>query len=134
MEMLVDTNVLVYATVEDSEFHEECVKKLEEAERIHLISTVVEEFVLVLKSIGIAEDFIKDQARTIITDPRVNFITLKLKDLEDALKILKKEKVSVREFNDKLILTVAKRKGLQVYSYDKSLRNECQKFKVRVLP
>ena len=133
MESVIDTNILVYATVEDSLFHEECLKKLNELSKIYFPPTVIEEFVLVLRELGISEDFIRKQVKVILEDPKVKVLSLNSKDLKDAIEILGREKVSTRRFNDKLILLSAKKNRLPIYTYDKKLREQSKKMGIELL-
>ena len=133
MEGVIDTNVLVYALVENSAFHEECLRKLEGLRKIHLPLTVLEELVLVLKKLKVEEALIKKQIKEIVSDPRVFLANLEKKDVESVISILEKEKLSVKRFNDKLILMTAKRMGLPLYTFDHELRKECKKLKVKIL-
>jgi len=133
MESVIDTNVLVYALIEDSIFHEECLKKLERLRRIFLPVTVLEELVLVLKKLGIEESIIRRQVKEIVSDPKVVLVNLEKEDVESVVSILEKEGLTVKRFNDKLILLAAKKNDLPLYTFDRELKRECRKLKVKIL-
>lgn len=133
MESVIDTNVLVYALIEDSIFHEECLRKLEMLRRIFLPITVIEELVLVLKKLGIEESMIRRQVKEIVSDPKVVLVNLEKKDVESAISILERERLTVKRFNDKLILLAAKKNDLPIYTFDRELKKECGKLKVKIL-
>ena len=133
MECIIDTNVLVYATIEDSMFHEECISKIQRMTKIIIPSTVMEEFVLVLRNLGVSNNFIIDQVNEIVSDERVEIVGVERKDIKSVIEILKKEKLSVKKFNDKLILSVAKRLKKPVFTFDKELKKECKRTGIDVL-
>ena len=62
MEAIVDTNVLVYETIEDSMYHEEVVNRLERIDVLYLPTNVLIEFILVMKKLGLKFEVVVDAA------------------------------------------------------------------------
>jgi len=133
MECVVDTNVLVYAAIEDASLHESVRRKLEQMEGIYFPLTVIEELVIVLKKLGVQESFIRRYVRAVLSDERTRVINMRKEEVMKAIDLLEMEKASVRNFNDKLILIGAKKTNLPLYTFDKELRRECKKLRVKLM-
>ena len=101
--------------------------------KIYFPITVLEELVLVLKKLKVEEALIRKQIREIVSDPRVVLVDVEKKDVEEAISILEREKLSVRRFNDKIILVTARKMNLPLYTFDSELKEECRKFKIKIL-
>ena len=131
MECIADTNILIYDTIEDSEFHRKVSETLDLMDNILVPSVVLEEFVHAMKQIDIGEEVIRKKILEILD--ACTFVPVGPVNIKDAIKVLTKEGVSSMRFNDKLILSVAKEKSLPLFTFDKELISECKANGVRIL-
>ncbi|MEM4177462.1 MAG: PIN domain-containing protein [Nitrososphaeria archaeon] len=133
MEVIVDTNVLVYETVEDSIYHEEVVEKLNRFSRIYISFNILIEFILVLKKLGLDEKFICDKVVELLDRSKIELVNVRKSDIERAIEIIIKEKSSMLRVNDKLVLSLALKLGIPLYTYDKQLKFQAEKFDVNLV-
>ena len=124
MECVIDTNVLVYDMMEDSELHAKAKEALDRTD-IHMIPvTVVEEFVHVLGDLKVDRSIIGRKLREILHSETI--ISMDEIKVKEAIEILEKEKISYKRFNDKLILAAAKMLGAPLLTFDAELVKECK--------
>ncbi len=133
MECIVDTNVLVYETFEDSEFHEEVVKKLSEMELIYVPGVVILELTIILKRLKYDSSIILDKIREIFNSNRYVVLDIYVDDIIFAIDILSRHGKNVSSLNDKIVLSVAKRLGKPIYTYDKDLKRQCKSLGVPII-
>ncbi|RLE94839.1 MAG: hypothetical protein DRN04_01990 [Thermoprotei archaeon] len=133
MEFIVDTNVLVYDTIEDSDFHEEVKLLLSKASFVLIPSIVLIEYILVLKKLGLSDKFIAKRLNELLEDNKFIIVPIKRKNFKEALKIVKDNGIPFKEFNDKLILSIAKELNLPILTYDKELIEVCSREGVKIL-
>ena len=133
MECIVDTNVLVYETFEDSESHEEVVKKLSEMELIYVPGVVILELTIILKRLKYDSSIILDKIREIFNSNRYVVLDIYVDDIIFAIDILSRHGKNVSSLNDKLVLSVAKRLGKPIYTYDKDLKRQCKSLGVPII-
>ena len=131
-EAVVDTNVLVYDLIEDSVFHEKAVALLDGLKRPLLPSVVLEEFLLVLEQLKLDRELIGRKLEELLSLGTV--VPLEREEFRDSLGMVREEGLSFRKFNDKLILSVAKRRKVPVLTFDAELRREGARHGVKVLP
>ena len=122
---VVDTNVLIYDFISNSPYHEEARKKLEELERILLIPNILVEFILVSLRLKINEEYVKKKVEEILNQSII--VRIHKKDFLDALNL------NLREINDSLLVTVAKRLNSPVFSYDTNVINLCKEQGVKYI-
>jgi len=127
VEAVIDTNVLVYDTMEDSSFHEDVRDKLYRLEKWIVPSVVLEEFALVLMQLKVKESFIRDKILEILLNEKTEIATLSKQHFIDSIDIISREKVSVNRLNDKLIVSVAKAKKSPIFTYDKEIKKQWKK-------
>lgn len=127
MECVVDTNVLVYETIEDSELHKEAIVGLEKIERRVIPTVVIEELVYVLKGLSASNEIIKGRVEELLKTEGFDVIPINSNNIYEAVNLVTRHKVSFSKFNDKLILSVAKSEKLPLFTFDKELKAECRK-------
>ncbi len=130
MKAVIDTNVLIYDRIEDSIFHEEARKKLDELENWFIPSVVIEEFVFVLTQLNVNKNIIGKMVEEILTNKKAVIIPLEKIDVSNATSFILSEATSFKKFNDKLILSVAKRKNAPLFTFDSELKKEGKKHKI----
>ncbi|OYT54464.1 MAG: hypothetical protein B6U77_02765 [Candidatus Hecatellales archaeon ex4484_218] len=126
MEVIVDTNILVYETVEDSIYHKDVMEKLEKIDVPYLLTNILIEFILVMKKLGLEENFIVNKVLEILEDKRIRLFSIKSVDFKEALKIIGQEKMNTGKINDKIVLALARKNKLPIYTYDKQLKRQAK--------
>jgi len=111
--ILVDTNVLVYSTFEDSDRHEEALRILSE-EKVVIPRVVIHEFIWVLAKLTNDAELIKRKVEE-LKDFEV--IAEELDDIVDGVKTLSDDGRTLRMINDYVILALAKRLNLELATY-----------------
>ncbi|MEM1546176.1 MAG: PIN domain-containing protein [Candidatus Methanomethylicia archaeon] len=133
MEALIDTNVLVYDTIEDSVFHEEAKKTLDKLDRWLIPSVVIEEFVLVLNQLNLKREIIGKKIDEILKSKRIEIVSIERSDLSSACISVLSEKLSFKKFNDKIILSIAKRRKTHLFTFDSELKKEGKRYGVELI-
>ncbi|AAK41708.1 PIN domain-containing protein [Saccharolobus solfataricus] len=128
--IVVDTNVLIYATLEDSEFHTQSLEIIEGSDII-VPQIVVFEYIKVLSEIVQNLDFIKTKISELN-----NFVVVceDLNTIALALRLLAELKLSLKDINDMIILTAAIKTNSSIATFDQKLRKIADKKGVKVLP
>ncbi len=133
MEYIVDTNILVYETIEDSEYHNDVVSKLDKLENVYVPSIVLLELSIVLKRLGLNKELIYGRLKEIIDDDRYIILDYLASDLTSAIEILIDEKEDIRSLVDKSLLAIALRRDMGIYTYDKALIKQCRRMGIPIL-
>jgi predicted nucleic acid-binding protein len=121
VDCIIDTNVLVYDTIEDSEFHSQAAETLGTLDRWLVPSVVMEEFVSVMTKLGARREFIDRKLSELLESGEVEFVAIEPEDLRAAAALISGERISFRKFNDKLVLSTANRMKAALYTFDKDL-------------
>jgi len=127
VEAIIDTNVLVYDTIEDSVFHDEVRNKLSLLERWVIPTVVLEEFALVLVQLKVGEEFVEEKMLEVLLSEKTEVVSISKQHFFDSIDIISKEKTSFKRLNDKLIISVAKVRKLPIFTYDEEIRREWRK-------
>jgi len=133
MEAIIDTNILIYETIEDSMYHKEVVEKLKDLESLYIPTNILIEFILVMKKLKLENKVIMHKISEILEDPSISLISIAKMDFKESLKVIIRENRDMKEINDKIILALAKRKNLPIYTYDRQLKQQARKYGVKVL-
>jgi len=133
MEYLVDTNILIYEMIEDSQYHDEVVSKLNKLDRVNVSIISLIELALVLWRLNIPTKIIINRLYELMIDEKYNIVELEKRDFENALNMIRKEALSISRLNDKIILSTAARNKWGIYTYDKDLKRECKKIGIPTL-
>lgn len=131
---MIDTNVLVYDTFEDSLYHRNAASLLDELDRWLIPMIVVYEYVWFLRGLSIDTELAREKVLEYITDEKTSIIKEEISDVKWAFSTLVEEELSLSRFNDKVILAIAARRELPLASYDTKLRAQATKLGVTVLP
>ncbi len=134
MRLLVDTNILVYDTVEDSDYHEQARKIIDEADEILIPSIVVYEYVWVMYKLAqVTPDFMLLKLKEYFEDPRITLVPEQVKLIYSALKMLKEDGESLREINDYIVLASALYYNSALATFDKKLKKKALERGVQVI-
>lgn len=128
MSAVIDTNVLIFDTFEDSEFHVEASNGLDSIEKWYLPDIVFHEFIWFFKS----EDYQLSRARLKIeeylTHEKSAFSQCTADDVRFASKV-----GNYSDYNDFIILSIAKRLEFPIFTFDGQLRNKARKYGVQAV-
>ncbi len=133
MHGIIDTNVLIYDTFEDTEFHKRAEEVLESLDRWYVPAIVTQEYVWFFKNNGFSAKEALEALRGYTEDPRFRGLSEDPQLIESALNLVVEEKLSLSRFNDAVILLHALEKGTLV-TFDVKLRNLAKRKGVAVLP
>jgi len=134
MRLLVDTNVLVYDTVEDSGYHDRARRIIDEADEVAVPSIVLYEYIWVMYKLArVAPEFISLKIEEYFEDPRIIFLPDQLRFIHSALRMLKEDNASLREINDYIILASTLHYNLALATFDKKLIKRALKRGVKVV-
>lgn len=135
MKLLLDTNVLIYDTVEDSEYHAIASEIIDKATQIYIPSIVIHEYIWVmLKLLQVPLNIVEIKLHEYLDDPRTVYILESVDILTNALKMLAEDKQSVREVNDYIILSTVQKYGLILATFDEKLRKIAISRNMKVVP
>lgn len=121
---ILDTNVLIYDTFEDTVYHKEARSLLDSLLEWNVPSVVIIEFVAFLNKLHLKREDILNKLDELINDPKFNLIEVEKEDLLAALKIVEGEQLSPLRLNDKIILSVSSRRKENLQTFDKKLKRE----------
>ena len=130
MRAVVDTNVLIYDLVEDSEFHKEAEELLDGLDEWLIPSIVVHELVWFLRANGIHNE---EYVRSYVTNERAKVLCDKDDVMDRALEILIKERLSLSRYNDVVILAHAIESDSPLATKDEALKSLARRHGVEVI-
>jgi len=135
VKLLPDTNILIYDTVEDSEYHSIASEIIDKAIQIFTPSIVIHEYLWVmLRLLQAPLNIIEIKLREYLEDPRTVYILESIDVLVNALKMLTEDKQDVKEINDYIILSTAQKYNLMLATFDKKLRKIAINRNLKVVP
>lgn len=117
MSAVVDTNVLVFDTFEDSDSHKEAVEALDALETWVIPGIVFHEYVWFMKDQGVGVEETRVKVNEYLTDVKTRYRPVDADDVAFSLQNARR----LREYNDLLILSSAKRLGCPLLTFDKGL-------------
>ena len=126
---MIDTNVLIFDTFEDSEFHTQSSGGLNSLEKWYLPDIVFHELAWFFKSRGIEHSKAKVKIEEYLTNEKTVYSACAPDDIRFAVVDLK----NYANYNDCLILSLAKRVELPLFSFDRELERTAKKHSVRIL-
>lgn len=124
VEAVIDTNVLIYDTVEDSVYHKDAEEKLSNLRKWVIPTVVLEEFAIVLLQLRVGRSFIREKLLEILENEKVEIAPLTRQHFIDSINTISKESISFKRLNDKLIVSAAKSRKLPVFTYDREIKKE----------
>jgi len=124
---VVDTNVLIYDTFEDTSYHEDARRILDSLPEWRIPSIVLVEYIAFLNRIRLGREKILDKLYELVNDPKFSLVDVEKGDALEALKTVENEKLSTLRLNDMIILSISKRVGENLVTFDRSLKGEFDK-------
>ena len=124
--VVVDTNVLIFDTFEDSELHEAATRGLDSAEKWYIPGMAFHEFLWFFKGRDLKLADAKAKVEEYLTNEKSLFAPCTPDDIEFAVGRMK----TYHEYNDLVILSVAERMKLPLFSYDENLKKKAARYGV----
>ncbi len=134
MRAVIDTNVLIYDTYEDSMHHGDASQLLDRLEEWVIPLIVIYEYIWFLKGMGVDSSTALDKLEDYISSEKSR--TYKEGELliRKALGSLAEECISLNRFNDEVIIRIAREEGISLATFDKRMRSRARKLGVDVVP
>jgi uncharacterized protein len=126
---VIDTNVLVFDTFEDSESHKAAASGLDSLHEWHIPSMVFHELVWFFKGRAIQVSRVNPKVEEYLRNEKTRFSPCTEDDLRFAAGHLK----DYHEYNDLVILSVAKRLGMSLFTFDEGLKKSARRNAVILL-
>ncbi len=134
MRAVVDTNVLIYDTFEDSIYHEEAKNILNSLKEWIIPTIVIHEYVWALKSLKIDVKTVLEKVEEYVYHVKTKTVYETQDDVIYSLKTILHDRLSLLRYNDMVILSIAIRLRTPLATFDKKLRTQAEKTNVKVLP
>jgi predicted nucleic acid-binding protein len=128
--IVVDTNILVYSTFEDSENHSKALEIIEK-EDVKIPQIVVYEFLWVLAKLTSNVSLIKTKIEEL---REFEIICESQEIILNGVKMLKEDGKPLKMLNDYVILALAKELKGDLATYDEKLMKIAEKHGVRIIP
>lgn len=132
MEAVIDTNVLIYEFIEDSEYHSTASKVLNKIDNIIIPEIVINEFIYVSSKIGVPFDTIKNKIIEIYNSSQLDVIEIKNDYIIDIINS-SNNIYEFENFNDVIISFISKIRNIQLFTFDINLQKYCNKHKIKLL-
>ena len=129
MSAVIDTNVLIFDTFEDSQFHGEARRGLDSIARWHFPDIVFHEFFWFFKS----ENIQLSRARLKMEEYLTNEKTVFSPCAPDDIRFASNEITNYSDYNDFVILSIAKRLELPLFTFDRELARKAARKDVRIV-
>jgi predicted nucleic acid-binding protein len=126
---VLDTNVLIFDTFEDSEFHLQAASTLDSIERWTLPGIVFHELIWFFKVRKIEPSRTRTKVEEYIANEKASFSPCTADDVRFAVTRMK----NYTEYNDLIVLSTAKRLGLPLFTFDEELKKSAKENSVRVV-
>jgi len=133
-EAVVDTNVLVYDTFEDSLYHETAARLLDNLDRWLVPLIVIYEYVWVLKGLNVESVHVKEKLLEYLTEGKCSLVREGADEIRWAISTVVEEGLSVARFNDKVALSIALRRRVPLATFDSKLRNQAKRLGIQAIP
>ncbi len=134
MYAVIDTNVLIYDTVEDSEKHEVAEKLLDSLNKWLIPVITLYEYIWFFKRQKLDAYEVKDFIEGYILDPRCKILADNGTHLKNAFETMTSQKLSLTRINDMVILSHAEYSKAPLATFDEKLRGKAREHKVKTVP
>ena len=130
MGAVIDSNVFIYAAVEDSEYYGSAMNLIHSLDRWIVPTIVIYETVWNFRKLGFSNEEARELVEQVLFDPRTSLVDDR-RYLLEGFNLL--QSLSLAHYVDSVILAIAKDVGA-LATYDKKLRNRAGKLNVKLLP
>ena len=133
MTVLIDTNVLVYDTIENSPHHDSASELIDELEDPTINSMSIVELGFVLPRYGIDNESVRMKIEELLHSDYFTVSWLSGKMMEKVSSFMVENKLSFRDFNDWIIAYDAYSRNVPLVTFDKILQKKCKKLGIQVI-
>ena len=126
--MVIDTNVFIYAVLQDSEFHRQARDFLASLDRWIIPSIVIYELYWFFREEGYSGEEIKKVVESVVNSQRSRIVGDNGRFTKRALELTE----NPSRFSDMVILAVAEKYG-RLATYDKRLKKDAESLGVEVI-
>ncbi len=134
MRAVVDTNVLIYDTYEDSLHHVLASQLLDELDEWVIPLIVLYEYVWFLKGMGEGAEVTLEKLEDYTLSDKSHVYREDDSVLRRAISTLMRDRLTLGKFNDEVILRIALEEDLPLATFDRRLRLRAKRTGVKVLP
>lgn len=128
MSAVVDTNVLIFDTFDDSELHAEAKGSLDSLEGWVLPSIVFHEYVWFMKAENLDLSFTKEKVIEYMTHTKTRSVPIQVDDIIFSIRTID----AYPNYNDFLILSVAKRLRHPLLTFDEKLKRHASRHGIEI--
>jgi len=125
---VIDTNVLIYDTFEDTSLHKEAKTKLDKLENWCIPAMVIHEYIWFMKAEGIDISTAKDETIRYITHEK----TVIVPDDTDGILFSIENMKNYQDYNDHVILAAAKRLNKPLFTFDRQLKEDALRIGINI--
>lgn len=129
MSAVLDTNVLIYDTFEDSVHHSEAKTKLDELGKWYIPAMVMHEYIWFMKGEEVDLSFARSKVVEYISHEKVEVVP----DGVDGILFSVERIGAYHDYNDYVILAVAERLGKPIFTFDHRLRGIASEVGVSII-
>ncbi len=133
MTVLIDTNVLVYDTIENSPHHDSASELIDELEDPTINSMSIVELGFVLPRYGIDNESVRMKIEELLHSDYFTVSWLSGKMMEKASSFMVENNLSFRDFNDWIIVYDAYSRKVPLVTFDKILQKRCKKLGIQIV-
>ncbi len=133
MTIVLDTNVLVYDTIENSLQHSIASEIINESENPIINSISIIEFGFVLPRYGINNDNVNIKLEELLHGDYFVVSWISESMLEKTSKFIVENKLSFRDLNDWIIAYDAFSRNAPLATFDKALSRKCKKIGIEII-
>ena len=133
MTILVDTNVLVYDSIENSPHHDNASKLIDESGDPLINSLSIIELGFVLPRYGLDNESVRMKLEELLHSDYFTVSWLSGGMLEGASAFIAENGLTFRDFNDWIIAFDAHSRDVPLVTFDKTLSKKCKKLGVEVI-
>ena len=133
MTVLVDTNVLVYDTIENSQYHDRAGELIDNSEDPIINSLSIVELGFVLPRYGIDNENVRMKIYELLHSDYFTVSWLSEKMMEKISSFMVENNLSFRDFNDWIIAYDAFSRNVPLATFDKILQKKCKKLGIQVI-
>lgn len=130
MGAVIDSNVFIYAAIENSEYHKSAMNVIRSLDGWIVPTIVIYETVRNFRKLGFGTEEARELVEQILFDPRTSLVDDR-RYLLGGFELLKE--LGLRHYIDSVILAIGKEAGA-LATYDKKLRNQATRLGIKLIP
>ena len=133
MTVLIDTNVLVYDSIENSPYHNSACELIDVSEDPIINSLSIVELGFVLPRYGINNQGVQAKINELLHGDYFSVSWISGKMIEKVSAFMVENKLIFRDFNDWIIAYDAHSRNIPLATFDKVLQKKCKKLGIQVI-